>query len=246
MRGVVVTYPMGHAALHNGHMAATRNELARHLATLTGFAYAGDYDALRHGDTPTYFVPSDTMTTETASRAGVQPRERPLRRRRASSVRGHQNDYPPPGRHSVSSADRLVRRVSPARRRCRAARLQCVRHGGRAGGWTQDPRAWQGAREARRRNCRAWSIRRGQRDRSRSCTRCDRPRRDGRIRCGHRAGSRRRHHVQHRAGPRGRLDRDVLRNAVHDDEQSRRGSLRRVRDHRRTRRFRRIDGIALA
>ena len=62
---------MGHAALHNGHMAATRNELARHLAALTGFAYAGDYDALRHGDKPTYFVPSDTMTTEMAARAGV-------------------------------------------------------------------------------------------------------------------------------------------------------------------------------
>ena len=70
-RGVVVTYPMGHAVLHSGHMAATRNELARHLAALTGFAYAGDYDALRHGDKPTYFVPSETMTTEMAARAGV-------------------------------------------------------------------------------------------------------------------------------------------------------------------------------
>src|SRR5438034_11767436 len=70
-RGVVVTYPMNHAALHTGHMAATRIELARHLAILTGFAYAGDYDALRHGDKPAYFVPSDTMTTEMAARAGV-------------------------------------------------------------------------------------------------------------------------------------------------------------------------------
>jgi hypothetical protein len=44
---------------------------ARHLATLTGFPYAGDYDALRHGDTPTYLVPSETMTTDMASRTGV-------------------------------------------------------------------------------------------------------------------------------------------------------------------------------
>jgi len=70
-RGVVVTYPMGHAALHDGHMAATRNELARHLAALMGFAYGGDYDALRHGGKPTYLVPSETMTTEMAARAGV-------------------------------------------------------------------------------------------------------------------------------------------------------------------------------
>ena len=71
-RGVVVTYPMGHAALPDGHMAATRNELARHLAALTGFAYGGDYDALRHGDKRTYLVPSETMTTEIAARAGVR------------------------------------------------------------------------------------------------------------------------------------------------------------------------------
>src|SRR5206468_1386007 len=70
-RGVVVTYPMGQAALHHGHMAATRVELARRLAILTGFAYAGDYDELRHGGKPTYFVPSETMTTEIAARAGV-------------------------------------------------------------------------------------------------------------------------------------------------------------------------------
>ncbi|MET0682416.1 MAG: DUF3182 family protein [Casimicrobiaceae bacterium] len=70
-RGVVVTYPSGNAASHTGHMAATRNEIARHLATLTGFAYAGDYDALRHRDKPTYFVPSETMTTEMAAHAGV-------------------------------------------------------------------------------------------------------------------------------------------------------------------------------
>jgi hypothetical protein len=52
-------------------MARTRGEIARRLAGLTGFAYAGDYDPLRHRP-PTYFVPSDTLTLETAARIGVR------------------------------------------------------------------------------------------------------------------------------------------------------------------------------
>ena len=40
VRGVVVTYPLGDAALHNGHMAATRHEIARRLSALMGYAYA--------------------------------------------------------------------------------------------------------------------------------------------------------------------------------------------------------------
>ena len=51
VRGVVVTYPLGDAALHHGHMAATRHEIARRLSALMGYAYAGDYDALRHSGT---------------------------------------------------------------------------------------------------------------------------------------------------------------------------------------------------
>jgi hypothetical protein len=71
-RGVVVTYPVGTATLHNGHMASTRNELARRLASLTGFSYAGEYDPLRHPAMPTYFVPSDTLDSEAATRAGIR------------------------------------------------------------------------------------------------------------------------------------------------------------------------------
>lgn len=81
-RGVVVTYPVGHAALHNGplhngpfhygHMASTRNELARRLAALTGFAFGGEYDALRHSGARTYFVPSDTLDRDTALTAGIR------------------------------------------------------------------------------------------------------------------------------------------------------------------------------
>lgn len=72
VRGVVVSYPVGNAALHHGHMAATRREIARRLAALTGLAYGGDYDALRHCDTSTYFVPSDTLDGEAARAAGIQ------------------------------------------------------------------------------------------------------------------------------------------------------------------------------
>ena len=70
-RGVVVTYAVGNAALHNGHTAATRNELARRLAALTGYAYGGTYDALRHSGTTSYFVPSDTLDRDTALRCGI-------------------------------------------------------------------------------------------------------------------------------------------------------------------------------
>jgi hypothetical protein len=47
-------------------MAATRHEIARRLSALMGYAYAGDYDALRHSCTTAYFVPSDTLDCETA------------------------------------------------------------------------------------------------------------------------------------------------------------------------------------
>jgi hypothetical protein len=73
-RGIVVTYPLDRDAEPDGHMAMTRSELARRLATLTGFTYAGDYDPLRHG-VPAYFVPSDTLTQETAARIGVRREE---------------------------------------------------------------------------------------------------------------------------------------------------------------------------
>ena len=143
-RGVVVTYPSGNAASHTGHMAATRNEIARHLATLTGFAYAGEYDALRHRDKPTYFVPSETMTTEMAAHAGVSGE---------SDLFGGVVPHPfvatktithPLVDVAVASTDRLVRGVSPARRRRRARRLQRVRQGGCAGGRKEAARSTAG------------------------------------------------------------------------------------------------------
>jgi hypothetical protein len=53
-------------------MATTRHEIARRLAALKGYAYAGDYDALRHSEKTAYFVPSDTLDRETALAAGIR------------------------------------------------------------------------------------------------------------------------------------------------------------------------------
>jgi hypothetical protein len=77
VRGVVVTYPVGqatmhHGAMHKGHMVSTRQELARRLAALKGFAFGGDYDGLRHAGTTAYFVPSETLDAATALHAGIR------------------------------------------------------------------------------------------------------------------------------------------------------------------------------
>ena len=75
--------------------------------------------------------------------------------------------------------------------------------------------------------------------------RSDRARGDVPIGRGRRAESRGCHDLQHRPGSRGGPGRHVLRHAVHDDEQSRRGSLRRFGAHRRARRFRRAARAAV-
>ena len=56
----------------DGHEAATRSEIARRLAAFTGFAYEGEYDPQRRYATTPYFVPRDTLTSETASRIGIR------------------------------------------------------------------------------------------------------------------------------------------------------------------------------
>ncbi len=55
-----------------GHEASTRSEIARRLAAFTGFTYEGEYDPLRGYASTPYFVPHDTLTTETAARIGVR------------------------------------------------------------------------------------------------------------------------------------------------------------------------------
>lgn len=68
----VVTYSLGARSACAGHEASTREEIARRLAALTGSAYEGEYDPVkRYAGTP-YFVPHDTLTSQTASRIGVR------------------------------------------------------------------------------------------------------------------------------------------------------------------------------
>ena len=66
-RRVVVTYSSDAAARPGGHEASTRKEIARRLAALMGYGYAGEYDPHRRYGALPYFVPANTLTSETAS-----------------------------------------------------------------------------------------------------------------------------------------------------------------------------------
>jgi hypothetical protein len=67
-----VTYSFGATAKRNGHEAYTRKEIARRLAAFRDFADEGEYDPLIQYAAPLYFVPSDTLTSDMASRLGVR------------------------------------------------------------------------------------------------------------------------------------------------------------------------------
>jgi Protein of unknown function (DUF3182) len=71
-RGGVVTYSVGATGRPDGHEASTRKEIARRLAMLRGCVSEGEYDPGRRYATPLYFVPADTLTSETASRLGIR------------------------------------------------------------------------------------------------------------------------------------------------------------------------------
>ena len=66
-----MTYSVGATGRPDGHEASARKEIARRLAMLMGSAYEGEYDSLRRYATPLYYVPADTLTSETASRLGI-------------------------------------------------------------------------------------------------------------------------------------------------------------------------------
>ena len=67
-----MTYSVGATGRPDGHEASTRKEIARRLAVVMGCAYEGEYDSLRRYATPLYFVPADTLTSDTASRLGIR------------------------------------------------------------------------------------------------------------------------------------------------------------------------------
>lgn len=70
--GAVVVYPGNALRSPCSHESATYTEVARRLATVKGYEYAGEFDqSLRYG-CPLYFVPSDTFVTiESARELGI-------------------------------------------------------------------------------------------------------------------------------------------------------------------------------
>lgn len=63
----VVTYAVGNPGAPEGHEASTRAEIARRLAAIARFDFAGEYDPGGRYDTRPYFVPSDTLTRADAA-----------------------------------------------------------------------------------------------------------------------------------------------------------------------------------
>ena len=71
--GVVVVYAPNQRDYAHSHERATQREIARKLAALKGFAFAGDYDPACRYPGPVYFVPSETLVgLETAKQLGIR------------------------------------------------------------------------------------------------------------------------------------------------------------------------------
>jgi hypothetical protein len=72
-RGVVVRYCDPESDYPSGHESATRGELAKKLAALKGYDFAGEYDAAADYGGSVYFVPSHTLVgIDTARRLGIR------------------------------------------------------------------------------------------------------------------------------------------------------------------------------
>jgi hypothetical protein len=69
--GVVVTYSPDEHGYADAHERATRGALARRLAGLKGYAFAGEYSASAGYGAPLYFVPGDTVPAEQARALGI-------------------------------------------------------------------------------------------------------------------------------------------------------------------------------
>ena len=55
-----------------GHEAATRTQIARRLAALTGFDFGGEHDPTASWAGQRYFVPGDTLTSDAAASLGIR------------------------------------------------------------------------------------------------------------------------------------------------------------------------------
>ncbi len=74
-RGIVVQYPDTRGDRPDGHENVTRTAIAKKLAALKGYDYAGKYDPASGYDGPLYFVPDDTLTVERGREIGIRSEE---------------------------------------------------------------------------------------------------------------------------------------------------------------------------
>jgi len=71
-QGIVVVYSCNAAGEPHGHARITYNEVARKLAAIRNFQFAGEFDASYHYTDPLYFVPNDTLVDlDFAHRLGI-------------------------------------------------------------------------------------------------------------------------------------------------------------------------------
>lgn len=70
--GAVVVYSPTSARFDSRHERITRIEIAKRLAVIKGFSFAGEYDASNRYPGRLYFVPGDTIGKETAIMLGVR------------------------------------------------------------------------------------------------------------------------------------------------------------------------------
>jgi len=69
--GIVVVH-VPNERYGRAHERATRTELARRLAVLKGFDFAGAYDSAKNYPAPLYVVPSDTLVSAEAQALGIR------------------------------------------------------------------------------------------------------------------------------------------------------------------------------
>src|SRR4051794_6991494 len=71
-QGAVVTYSPQEHGYRDSHERVTRTEIARRLAALKGYAFAGEYDRSVCYSGPVYFIPSDTLLAREATDLGIR------------------------------------------------------------------------------------------------------------------------------------------------------------------------------
>ena len=72
-RGFVVVHSPDEYSFGHSHERVTRTEIARRLAELKAFSFAGEHDPSRHYPGPVYFVPSDTLVgVEAVNALGIR------------------------------------------------------------------------------------------------------------------------------------------------------------------------------